>query len=422
MFENTSPLIINESPLQVLPSLATLVGLNEAIAIQQVHYWLRHYQKSEANLSPQKQHHFKQGRWWVYNSYPDWQENNFPFWSESTIKRAFRSLEKQHMLISKKLSDNTRDRTNWYSINYAELNRLYADDAGDEPDPALNVGGEPDSRSKDDAKRNLKSSANDDAEADKTGDPMHQVKMTSWKRSKWTDRSGQVDPMLIRYLTETTQRIEEEVNDGCAIAATAAENLVIHPDLVEVVDIFSNTGRELNQDTLIRFEQMAKRCDETARQKDSTGGQWLTAALTLALGKAQPESVLNYAGVVLDGWVERGYRKRPQPQPPTDEISPELDIFKQATERLPLPDQRGLVISLINEYNFTSSELRRFWEAWITRDKKRSSLIWLTDWAISGKVPKPYQKSAKRRKSTNGISPAVAEYVRDRQDQANGGH
>jgi len=37
----SSSLLINESPLQVLPSLAVLVGLNEAIVLQQTHYWIK---------------------------------------------------------------------------------------------------------------------------------------------------------------------------------------------------------------------------------------------------------------------------------------------------------------------------------------------------------------------------------------------
>lgn len=36
-----SKLLIEEPPLQVLPSLAVTIGLNEAIIIQQIHYWLR---------------------------------------------------------------------------------------------------------------------------------------------------------------------------------------------------------------------------------------------------------------------------------------------------------------------------------------------------------------------------------------------
>ena len=33
-------LLINEPPLQVLPSLAAKIGLDNAIFIQQLHYWL----------------------------------------------------------------------------------------------------------------------------------------------------------------------------------------------------------------------------------------------------------------------------------------------------------------------------------------------------------------------------------------------
>ena len=40
-----SKLLINEQPLQVLPSLAEAIGLNQAIALQQVHYWLENARK-----------------------------------------------------------------------------------------------------------------------------------------------------------------------------------------------------------------------------------------------------------------------------------------------------------------------------------------------------------------------------------------
>jgi len=36
-----SKLLIDEYPLQVLPSLAVIYGLNEAIILQQVHYWIK---------------------------------------------------------------------------------------------------------------------------------------------------------------------------------------------------------------------------------------------------------------------------------------------------------------------------------------------------------------------------------------------
>ncbi|UYB50206.1 hypothetical protein OCI51_26350 (plasmid) [Lysinibacillus capsici] len=78
-------LLINEPPLQVLPSLAIQIGLNEAIIIQQVHYWLL--------LSKNERDGFK----WVYKKYEDWEEE-FPFWSNSTIRRSIRNLEKKGSL------------------------------------------------------------------------------------------------------------------------------------------------------------------------------------------------------------------------------------------------------------------------------------------------------------------------------------
>jgi hypothetical protein len=77
-----SKLLIDEPPLQVLPSLALAIGLNEAIFLQQLHYWL---QRSE---------HQHAGQRWVYNTLEGWHEQ-FPFWSMSTVRRTIRSLKAQ---------------------------------------------------------------------------------------------------------------------------------------------------------------------------------------------------------------------------------------------------------------------------------------------------------------------------------------
>ena len=42
--------LYNEPPLTVSPSLAAAVGLNEAIVLQQVHYWTQNSEKNERNL------------------------------------------------------------------------------------------------------------------------------------------------------------------------------------------------------------------------------------------------------------------------------------------------------------------------------------------------------------------------------------
>lgn len=109
----TSNLLINEEPLVVLPMLAVAIGLNEAIVLQQVHYWLR---KQSA--------HVINDRRWIYNTYEQWQEQ-FPFFSESTIKRIFQSLEERKIIISQQIEKSNWNRRKWYSIDYDLLETLY---------------------------------------------------------------------------------------------------------------------------------------------------------------------------------------------------------------------------------------------------------------------------------------------------------
>ncbi len=90
-------LLIDEPPLQVLPSLAARVGLNEAIVLQQLHYWLG------------KSKNVRDDRRWVYNSIEDWREQ-FPFWSGSTIRRTFTSLARQSLIHTDKYNSQAWDQ------------------------------------------------------------------------------------------------------------------------------------------------------------------------------------------------------------------------------------------------------------------------------------------------------------------------
>lgn len=104
----TSPLLINEAPLQVLPSLVKAIGLNEAIILQQLHYWI-----SRSN-------HVHDGRRWVYNSYEAWQEQ-ISYLSTRTIRRIFASLEKQNLILTGNFNRAKFDQTKWYTIDYDKL-------------------------------------------------------------------------------------------------------------------------------------------------------------------------------------------------------------------------------------------------------------------------------------------------------------
>lgn len=108
-----SSLLIKEPPLSVLPSLAVKIGLDEAIVLQQLHYWLTN-SKNEGRVD-------ENGEKWVYNTYAQWREDNFPFWSEDKIQRIFLSLEKKGLIISRQLDAKRRDMTKFYRLAWDEI-------------------------------------------------------------------------------------------------------------------------------------------------------------------------------------------------------------------------------------------------------------------------------------------------------------
>lgn len=100
-------LLFKFRPLVINPILAQRLGLNEAIVLQQVSYWLN---ETDSGVE-------YDGRRWIYNTYEQWIEQ-FPFWSQDTVKRAITSLRKQGVLIVEKLSSDRLNHTNYYTINY----------------------------------------------------------------------------------------------------------------------------------------------------------------------------------------------------------------------------------------------------------------------------------------------------------------
>ena len=103
-----SKYLLDDHPLVIIPKLAVAVGLNEAIVLQQVNYWLNKSTK------------VFEGKKWTYNSYEDWQKQ-LPFWSISTLKRIFTGLEKDGLLISGNFNKAKFDKTKWYTIDSVKL-------------------------------------------------------------------------------------------------------------------------------------------------------------------------------------------------------------------------------------------------------------------------------------------------------------
>ncbi len=110
-----SSLLISEYPLIVLPSLAKAIGLNEAIVLQQIHYWKLINQKAGVNK--------RDGFYWVYCTY-DQLHDQLPFWSIITIKRIISSLKKKNLIFVSNYNKLKIDKTNWYRVNYPQLKNL----------------------------------------------------------------------------------------------------------------------------------------------------------------------------------------------------------------------------------------------------------------------------------------------------------
>jgi hypothetical protein len=117
----STKLLIPESPLLVLPTLARQFGVNEAIVLQQVHFYT---QRSHA--------YSREGYRWVFNSYPAWQQH-FPFWSVATIKRIFQRLERQGVLISAQFKRRDWDQKKYYRVDYDRLGELVGQNIGTLP-------------------------------------------------------------------------------------------------------------------------------------------------------------------------------------------------------------------------------------------------------------------------------------------------
>ena len=111
--------LFDEQPIVANKTLAREIGLNEALILQQINYWIEINKKSGNN--------FYDGRYWTYNSIRAWQEKDFDYMSFDTVKRTFAKLEKAGFLLVGNYNKDPRDKTKWYTINTEKLEELYAE-------------------------------------------------------------------------------------------------------------------------------------------------------------------------------------------------------------------------------------------------------------------------------------------------------
>lgn len=113
---NSSPkkfekLVPGEVAFSIQPSLVAAFGWTGAAFVSQLHYWL-----SKCGMS--KYGHFYQGRWWIYNSYAQWQEQFF-FIGKGQLRNTVKELEGQGVVLSR-----MKGRQKYYSLEYKILFKL----------------------------------------------------------------------------------------------------------------------------------------------------------------------------------------------------------------------------------------------------------------------------------------------------------
>lgn len=120
MNKKLSDLILStQSNLVINSELAVRIGLNEAVVLRQIYYWLEINEKLKRN--------YHDGKYWSYNTMENWRKENFPWWSTKTVERAFKNLVNSGLVITGNYNKDSRDRTKWYSIDEDVLEKVLKD-------------------------------------------------------------------------------------------------------------------------------------------------------------------------------------------------------------------------------------------------------------------------------------------------------
>lgn len=116
MISKSRLLLDSSNMLAIQPELAVMTGDRQAMALQQLHYWIDSVSSIEA------QGHFFDGAWWVHNTWEQWREKKFPFWSKATIKRIFDDLNSAGLIIIRPHENDKKG--SWMTLNYGQLELL----------------------------------------------------------------------------------------------------------------------------------------------------------------------------------------------------------------------------------------------------------------------------------------------------------
>lgn len=100
---------------QFCVELASCYGIEEAIIIHNLYFWIKKNVANEKN--------FYDGRYWTYNSSKAF-SSLFPYMTESKIYRVLKSLEEKSLILKGNYNDNKYDRTCWYALSDKAIKEL----------------------------------------------------------------------------------------------------------------------------------------------------------------------------------------------------------------------------------------------------------------------------------------------------------
>ena len=106
---NLEPKIINTEP-------TCLIWLNEAIILQQFHYWIDKNKAVGVN--------FRDGRVWTFGTNQEYRDRNFPFWSFNTVKRTIVDLTDMGFMSKKYIQVATNETVYYEPQTKEEFDEL----------------------------------------------------------------------------------------------------------------------------------------------------------------------------------------------------------------------------------------------------------------------------------------------------------
>lgn len=99
----------------IYTEMAIEYGLNEAILIQYIAYWINENKNNNKN--------YFENRYWTYSTV-SYIHEHIPYLSEKTIYRVLKKLENDGIIITGCYNKLRADRTKWYTLSDEVIKKL----------------------------------------------------------------------------------------------------------------------------------------------------------------------------------------------------------------------------------------------------------------------------------------------------------